>query len=364
MKNRNTPIFASARPTQVATDFRLPGRNERMVGRNGELNASSTKDLLNNISSMLEAASNNNLVTEDAATRAELAQARRVAVLAAFDSKEELAALGQEMAADLAISANKEGFMRRLFVRGELVQGQRPTARMKMKNVAAVAASGPVRTQTQFVRDNWLTPPEFYITARPYMEQRDIDATNTDILSEKYDETLEAIMVVEDRTWRAMAQQSVGAANEATTILGNLNPSAFASIRNQVASWGIPVTTALLAQDLWTDIVADAGFQQIIDPVSKHELLLTGELGRILGTRLITDAFRHPTHKVLAAGELWMVGDAEFHGQYTDRGGITAQPLDGTNENVPGRGWFLHESISMVLANARSVAFAKRIVSQ
>lgn len=361
--NRSTPVFASARPV-VATELRLNGRSERMVGRNGELNASNTKDLLANISSMIEHASHQTILTEDDATeRASRANARRNLVTAAFQEAAALRDLGQEMANDLAISSAKEGFMRRLMVRGDLVQGQRPTARVKMKNVAAVAASGPVKTQTQFVRDNWLTPPEFYITARPYMEQRDIEATNTDILAEKYDETLEALMVVEDRTWRAMAQQSVGAANAPTTILGTLNPSAFASIRNQVASWGISVTTALLAQDLWTDIVSDTGFQAIIDPVSKHELLLTGELGRILGCRLITDAFRQPTHKVLAQGELWMVGDAEYHGQYTDRGGITAQPLDGTNEGIPGRGWFMSELMSMVIANARSIAFAQRVSS-
>jgi hypothetical protein len=364
MKNRNMNLALSSpgRQTVLASEFRLQGRNERLIGSNGELNAGSTKELLQAIASLMHATKEGTeVITETAATqRAELANKRRELVLAAFESPEDARQLGIEIANELYISANKEGFMRRLFQRQEVAQGNIPQAQLRMKNVMAVKASGPVRTETQFVRDNWMFPPEFYLTARPFIEKRDIDRTNTDILGEKYIEALESIMVAEDRLWRAMALQAVGVANEATTIVGDLTAMGLASIRTLVNRWRIPVTNCLIASDIWNDIIGDSTFQNVIDPVSKHELLLQGELGRIFGMTLTTDAFRHQTQYVLNQGEIFAVGAPENHGQYTDRGGIESQPIDGTNENIPGRGWFMSESMSMVLANARSVAYAVR----
>ena len=103
-----------------------------------------------------------------------------------------------------------------------------------------------------------------------------------------------------------------------------------------------------------------ADWSGLINPVAQHELLLTGQLGTVLGMEVISDAFRHEQHKVLSSGEMYVIGAPENHGQYSDRGGIESQPLDGSNEAVPGRGWFMTESLSMVIANARSVAKGKR----
>jgi hypothetical protein len=94
--------------------------------------------------------------------------------------------------------------------------------------------------------------------------------------------------------------------------------------------------------------------------VSQYELLLTGQMGVIYGMSIYSDAYRHPEHKVLDRGESWIVGDPINHGVYTDRGGVTSQPIDITTEKVPGRGWVFSELMSMVIANSRSVARAIR----
>lgn len=358
--------FRTPGQTIVATDFRLPGRNEQFVGKNGELNASSKKDLIATIAQALNhvANSGSEMVTEDEAQRrSETAAVRREMVQAAFDSDEGYRELGQVLANELYISANKQGFARRILKRQDLTQGQIPHALLRMKNVMAVIAGSPTRVETQLVRDNWHYPPEFYISGRPFIEKRDIDRSNTDTLEEKYIEGLEAIMVGEDRVWRNLALKTDGVDNEPTTVVGSLSPTSLSSIRNQVTRWQIPATTCLLASDLWQDIIGNAGFQAIIDPVSKHELLMTGYLGTVLGMTMMTDGFRHFTHHVLEEGEIWVLGDGEYHGQYTDRGGIESQPLDGAQENIPGRGWFMYESISMVITNARSVARGTRVAS-
>lgn len=344
--------------TTPAEEFRLPGQDGKLVGAGGELNASNKKDLLNQITAyMQQAQSGNRMVTAaDYARAKQVAAAHREAVQAAFEDREQYEALGAEIANELYISANKEGFARRFLKRQELVYGQVPMVQMRMKNVVAVVASAPTRVETQWIRDNWYFPPEFYINARPFIEQRDIQRSNTDVLEQKYIESLEAIMVGEDRTWRNLNLESVGVYNPGTAIVGTMTVSSLATVRNLVTRWRIPATSCLVASDLWIDIVGDTGFQQVIDPVSKHELLLTGYLGSILGMSMVTDAFRHPSQAVLSQGEFWVIGAPENHGQYTDRGGIESQPIDGTVEKIPGRGWWMTETVSMVVANARSVA--------
>lgn len=340
----------------VATELRKNG-GERFVGASGELNASSKKDLLAQMSAFLESASNSGAVTESAAVQRQvLAKKHSEAVEAAFSGKEAHAELGEVLAEELYIAANREGFMRRFLARQDLKQGQHPQVRMRMKDVTAVVATSPVQLQAALIRDNLYTPPEFYISARPFIEQREIEQSLGDVLEEKYLEGLEATMVAEDRIWRNLSLQSTGISNPLTLFSGNMTAGGLMTLRNQVGRWNIPVTAWLIANDVWTDIVADASFQQVIDPVSKHELLLTGMLGQIFGMSIYSDAYRHPQHKVLDQGEMFVVGDPINHGQYTDRGGVNSQPIDGSIEKVPGRGWYLTETISMVIANSRSVA--------
>lgn len=349
------------RSAVAASELRFGDRSERAVGGNGELNASSKADLIKQIAQLMEVAGRQGVVTDEVANvRESRVQERREALTAAFASKDAHAELGEVLAEELYLAANREGFARRFLARQQLGQGQIPQVRLRMKNVAGVVASSPSKTQTQIMRDNMHFPTEFYITARPFVEKREIDQSTGDVMEEKYIEALEGIMVAEDRVLYNMVKATIGMENNATTMVGTLNPTNLSVLRNQVTRWNIPSANLLIANDLWNDIVADAGFQAIIDPVSKHELLLTGQLGTILGMTIFSDAYRHQQHKVLNAGDLIVFGAAENLGQYTDRGGVDAQPIDSAIEGVPGRGWMLQESISMVLANARAVAYGNR----
>lgn len=352
------------RKTIAASEFRLKGRDERFVGANGDINAANQKDLLKTLAAALNQLSTGDerVVTDKKlAETASLAKQRQEMVLAAFEDADRHRELGEALAADLTISTNKAGFARQFLKRQDLAQGQEAKVMLQMKNVIALVASGPTRTETQPVRDNWFYPPEFYITTRPFVEQRDINRATSDILEVKYIEAMEGIMVAEDKCYLNLARASVGIANEATTTVGTLSPTALSNIRNQVSRWRIPATSLLMASDLWTDIIGDSGFQQLIDPVAKHELFLEGALGRIIGMNVYTDAYRHQTHHVLNKGEMWVIGSPETHGQYTDRGGVVSSPIDHTTDNVPGRGWAMNEVVSMVIANARSIAYAKRV---
>ena len=362
---KNNPYSMTVRDTQVATTMRLPisDSKESFIGHNGEVNASSKAELMSVIASLIDHSSaQGGVYTEDAAvSKVELAKKHHDMVTASFSSNEQLAAVGETLADELYVTSNRDGFMRRFLARQEVAKGSIPTVRMKMKNTVAVIASGPSQIETQLIRDNDYYPAEFYISARPYIEQRDINRSSGDILEEKYIEALEGIMVSEDRTWKKMAEATVGISNGMSNFVGQMTPTALGQFRNLVTRWGIPASTWLIANDLWTDLLADVGFQAIIDPVSKHELLLSGQLGDILGMTIVSDSFRHEEHKVLSKGEQYIIGSPINHGTYSDRGGIDSLPIDHSIERIPGRGWSLTESVSMIIANPRSVAKGQRV---
>lgn len=342
----------------VATEMRAAGRQERFVGANGELNAGSNKELMHNIGLMIAAANaGQDIMTESEATRRqEIAKLQRTMMVASFRDKGVHSELGEIMADDLYIAANRDGFARRFMTKQELQQGQVPRVKMRMKNVTAVVSSGPSKIETQITQDSQFWAPEYDLVARPFVTKREIDQSVADVVDEKFVEGLEGLMVGEDRIWKSMSDKTVGLDNPLTNVVGTLNPQALMNVKNYVTAWNIPARYLLIANDLWNDIVADPAWMDAIDQVSKHEVLLTGQLGTVYGMDIISDAFRHPQHKVLNRGEFYVVGDAINHGTMSDRGGVESTPTDISTERTPGRGWVLVETISMVIANSRSVA--------
>lgn len=341
---------------------RAKGSQEKMFNAQGQLNASNMQDWAQAIATLMELASTQRIMTDGQAAEAETAAVtHRQMVLAALDSKEELAALGETLAEQLSIAADRDGFARRFMVYQDLVDGAIPNWRVNTKSVTATMVTDKSQVHTTYARDNVLYPDEFYLSARPFIERKDSVRTSGDLLESKYNEALEALMVQEDRMWKRLADRLVGVDNPNLNIAGRFTPSAFTALTSMVNDWGITPRFALMASNLWTDICADSTWADIIDPVSQQELLLTGKLGVIHGVELISDHFRHQNHKVIDSGQIYVVGAPEMHGGFTDRGGVIANPIDETTEKVPGAGWAMHQLTSMIIANSRSLARGVRV---
>jgi hypothetical protein len=342
------------------TDLRLGKSKEAAVASNGEINAHSNKELLGKITEMLTASSKGEIVRQAPEKDRRL---HREVLAAAFNDKggQKWGQLGVALAAKIEESAYREGFMRNLLVEEQLNQGEVPRARMRVNNVIAMVATSISDVIPQLVRERIFYPPEFYINANVEVENRDIDQISSDILDEKYTEGLQNIMVQEDLLWKKLADGTVGSANNITYIAGVLTPTTLSTLRNNVSHWKIPATTCLLAQDFWNDIVGNSEFQGMLDPVSKYDLVLNGELGILLGLRIVTDGYRAPELQVLQPGEIYVVGAAQNHGQFTTRGGVESTPIDGALQGRNSKGWFLAENLSVLISNARSVAKGVKI---
>jgi hypothetical protein len=348
-------------PAVVAQDFRFAGESSRAIGANGEINASSKKDVLNRSLQLMQAQARGEVVTASAMEERQRIVAQNKELLqAAFDNPGAHRVLGEKMADQLYVTANRKGYARRLMVRHELKQGDIPRFAVRKKNVQAVMLTGPTAINTQIALDKWLTPPELTVGARVFVPQTEINQSNTDVLEEKFIEGLEAIMVTEDRLHYNLTKATIGIDNNLTIITGNLSPLTFMSVRQNVQKWGLKPMYCLMASDLFVDIVGESGFQQAIEPVARHELVMTGELAILYGMTLISEDYRHPEHKVLSQGEFMISSDPMFHGAYSDRGGVDSQPIDTINERIVGRGWLFQESLAMAVANTRSVAWGQR----
>ena len=340
-------------------DFRPEGfGSERLVAANGEINASSKRDLFTQQQKLMAATASHAVVTDN---QHKAIAARKKLLSAVFNSPDVHRVVGERMTDELYITSNRKGYMRRVMARHELAQGDIPRFPVRGKNLRAVLATGPTRTETQIVRDKWLMPPEVQVWTRPFIPQNELHQSVTDVLNEKYIEALEGIMVAEDRMWYNMAKATVGLANPLSVIMNSLTPKTLMEVNVNIQRWGLQTGYMIMAVDLIKDIIGDEIFIQAIDPVARHELVVTGQIGVLYGMPIISEQYRHDPHRVLEQGEFVIVSDALMHGAYSDRGPVVAEPTNMTTEGVIGRGWAMHETISTAIANDRSVAFGKRI---
>jgi hypothetical protein len=349
----------AAKAPVLATELKLAGSDEFAVGRyagsgKGELNASSKRDLLEQQRKFLTAASQGNMLAISKSESRDL-------IRAAFNSPEAHRVLGEKISESLYITANRQGFMRKYLAKIDVEMGSIPRFPLRNKNVTAVWSTSPTKVESQITRDKWFTPPELTVVARPFIPQVELNQSSGDVLQEKYIEAVEATMVAEDRLYYSQLQALVGVDNNLTIVSGQLTPYSLMTVVTNVTRWGLKGAHLLMATDLWQDVVGNSDFFTAIDPVARHELLLTGELGTMYGMTVTSDAFRHPEHKVLNQGEFFVISDALNHGAYSDRGGLQSTPIDISIEKIPGRGFVLHEALAVSVANSRSFAKGYRM---
>lgn len=348
------------------TEANRPGSMEKLVGANGEINASSKTDLMQAIVDLAAAVTSGDIYTDASgskpASAQEVASARREALIDGYNGplNEGWAELGSGLAAELTQRMEREGFMRTLLMRGDVAEGSIPRIRVRVPNTRAVVARGAAAVMPQFVRGKYITADEFTISANPRVLELETHQGSQDLLEEKFYEAQEQIMVTEDKMLRSMMDVTVGIENPITYFSGSFTPSGLQSLRYMVQRWNMSAANLLFAMDILNDFIAGNSFSTWFDPVSKYEIVQTGRIGNLLGMSMITDGLRDPRLRVLADGELYVTGTPEYTGAYTDRGPVASEPRDSYDDGVAARGWYMREHISATVANARSIAKAKR----
>lgn len=352
------PVLASGRQ----------GSSEPFFGSKGELNASSKVDAIHQLAALFEAVSKGQ-ITFDTRENANVelssstVQERRSLVIEAYNDRagNSWSELGSSIGGKLYETAMRDGFMRRLLARVDVEQGNDPRINVRFQNVTAMVASGPAANHPHFVRQKYLMPQEFYVTANPRVELREITRGSSDLLDDVFQRSQEQLMVTEDKVWLRLANATVGMDNNLSVLSGGITPANLAALRTQVSRWGLPTETLLMTPDGWSDIVGNASaWGNLFDQVTRYEIVQTGYIGTVIGMKIITDGFRDPLQRVLSSNDLFVVSSPIYHGGYTDRGPAQSTPVDSFERGIPARGWDMYETISAVLANSRSVAKGQR----
>ena len=350
-------VLANGAPIE---DLRFgKGRELALSHSTGEFNASDKKDLANQISNLMLAMASGQIVQQ---TEPEVKVSRREVLQEALQSPENWQALGANIAQQVYEQADREGFLRKVSVGNTLRQGEMQRVPMPPHDTMAVIATSAAGVGYQQIRARQFMPAEFEIIANVRVAALDLEQVNGDLLEFAYNDALQSIMVAEDRLWKKAADATVGTMNPLEYIAGELTTKNLGKLRQAVSQWNLPASTAIIANDFWSDIIGSNDFATFLDPITKYDLALNGQLGTLVGMNLVTDAFRQPNQKVLNPGEIYVVADPQNHAAYSTRGGIRSEPVSGAYEGTTSKGWLLSEMFSFVLANPRSVAKGQRLI--
>lgn len=348
--------------------LRLGGGSLSLSSATGEFNANDKRDLMGQIGKLMTAMASGEVVpgatqgqSLSSAQMADVKQARREALAAAQADPEKWASLGASVATKIQEQRSRESFMRSLASGQSLRQGEIARVTMPTYDAVAIVATSSADVAPQYIRARQFFPVEFENTVNLRVESLEIEQVSADLLDQAYNQGLEVLGTGEDRLWKKAADKTVGLVNPLQYISGQLTPNTFGLMRADVGNWNLPVTTAVIANDFWADIIGNTDFHSFLDPVTKYDLVLNGQLGTLVGLNLITDAFRAPNQKVLNRGEIYVLSSPEYHAAYTDRGGVRSTPTSGADQGNTTKGWLLSEIISFLLANPRSVSKGKRI---
>lgn len=326
----------------------------------GEINASSKKDAFQQIAATLQAAQKGLIVKNDSSREVLTQVANEIRTASMTRNSANFGSIGEDVTNEIRQTVSRTGFIRRFLQERELEAGQEAKILIRKNDVLSFIMAEDGQTPASFIKQRELYLRENYISTYVLIEEKEIARLGSDLLEEKLEDAMESIMVSEDKQFKSLADAAAGALNT-PTYFSALSPSVFQGLKNQVESRGLPVTSCWLANNLMNDIVADSSFSGWFDPVSKHELVLTGELGSLLGVTLHTDAFIQSQLRVLNAGEIYFFATPSTLGQFLVRKALESEPVNKAVMGIPARGWYLTEIVAPAIANANGVAKGVRL---
>lgn len=360
--------LASFAPKTPAAEYRAKGRSERLVGAGGEINASSKQELIENIAELLHGVRSGVIARNEndamsSAERREIVEARHQALVEALEDRsgQKWMALGETVAEEIYEALGREGFTRKILGFKPIKRGDIARVAVRRKDVIAyyIANTNPTVVATS-VRQSYIHPPDAYLLARIVIDDLELELADTDLLEHKYNDGLEQILREEDKRTKVLLDASASTYND-LVFFNAFTPSVFQSMRTQIARWSIPVAHALISIDLWNDILTDTEFASYYDPVSKHQLIMEGNLGSFFGVSLLTDGFREENLQVLNPGEVYFLGTPKALGVLMERKPLTVESTIGAVIGQPTKGWFMQAIVSHAVVNSRSVVRGQRI---
>lgn len=125
-------------------------------GANGELNATTKRELMQVMAQVLHQAQSN-VITRPTQT-VEDANMRLAALVEAYNDRSgnQFQVLGEVISEELWETLGREGFSRKLFAVSPVAQGQMGRVKVRRKDVVAYQITTDVKVQEQRIRQTWI----------------------------------------------------------------------------------------------------------------------------------------------------------------------------------------------------------------
>lgn len=340
----------------------------RMTNDSGDINAYDAKDLAAKINALHAMVQNGDIQTgsgafedtNDQKAKLSAKAERHSELVSAFHSGDErMKVMGEVFAEDVWETLNRQGFTSQVMARKDVVDGQDNRVRLRRKDITAFQVINDGEGIAQVVEQAYLYPADYYLQCQVLIEERELAQAGPELLDQKFQDALEAIMVRQDRILRSLLLATAGVFN-ASIAFPTFAPTTLTALRTQVASNGIPAAHMLFSFDIWDDMIADPSFNTWWEPVHKYQLIMEGRLGSILNMKLITDGFRYDTLRVLQPGEVFVLGTPIALGQRGVRREIQSTEITHFPLGAPRRGFYLMGIESMHVQD-RAVAYGTRV---
>lgn len=328
----------------------------RMTDSEGNINADNKADLLNKISALADFAQSGQISSH---MSAEDKKDRHEMLCAAFDSKDNKMQLQAEVfAEDVWETLNRQGFTEHLLARKDVADNTDNRIKKRRKDVVAFQAINDGEGIAQIIEQAYVYPKDYYLQCQVLIEERELAQAGPELMDEKFQDAMEAILVKQDNILRRLMLATAGSFN-APISFATFTPQVMSSLRTQVSSNGLRASNMVIAFDIWDDMIADPSFATFWEPVHKYQLIKEGQLGSVLGMNIITDGFRYETLKVLEPGEVFVTGSPVTLGIRGVRRKVEGTEINHYNQGAPRRGFYLRGLESMHVED-RAVAYGSR----
>ncbi len=362
--DRNGVPLDASRGMTMLPDGRVVQTDGYMLDSQGNIHAHTKRELLDRQAALLHQARSGEIrparIRKKAQVTVEDKQEWQALCAAAHASKAGLQVMGEVISDEVWETMNRDGLVRHLLAMKNLQGGETARIRVRKKDVVAYMATTAASVSEVMINQDYVYPKEVFVKGGVTIDERTLQQASTDLLDEKYQDMLEAVAVREDRLFKFMLDLAAPTFNNLTSFV-TFTPGTMATLMNQVGGWNLPTATMLVAYDLLTDMRADPDWTAWYDPVSKHQLVLEGYLGNLLGVEILIDGFRYENLRVLSPGEVYMMTTPVALGTFTQRDQLKSQAIDRYAFFQAKRGWFLFEVISITIVNPRGVAKAIRL---
>eukprot|EP00697_Spironema_sp_BW2_P005666 gnl/Spiro4/17904_TR9539_c0_g1_i1.p1 gnl/Spiro4/17904_TR9539_c0_g1~~gnl/Spiro4/17904_TR9539_c0_g1_i1.p1 ORF type:complete len:336 (+),score=30.42 gnl/Spiro4/17904_TR9539_c0_g1_i1:509-1516(+) len=323
-----------------------------MFNNRGEMNASSLKDALAQISKFASLMDDN--LPSNAGLASSIPEGRRDDLISrAISSTEGKLVLAQAMANPIRKNLDYHGIARRALVVDPLPQGALPVYDRDIDVTAVVVSSNGSAPESRVFGDR-VTVPEFEIMSNPTVRIAEVKRRRFNVIDRAVQKARQELMAQEDANVFAALDAAASIENTVMDIADNgMQKRDLRNLKVQVDRWDLVTSKFFMNINEYNDILgwASGGGQGVgggeVDPVTQREILQTGLYAHIWGADILVS-------KIVPPGTVYSCADPEFVGVMPVRQEAEVLPAD--EPRLLKLGWVVSEIIGLAIVNPRGCA--------